>query len=296
MRNIASAVILSIYIFGLPVWAIDGDSSYIFAVSACPPWKTAELEEYSKYISQLCHNDVEIFTESVKKTLEIPSKNIFSLLNQQATYEGLKKGLAEFADKVPEGSRAILLFNLHGVLSDVAISNKSGSWNDFLVLWTEDKPFTLLSAIALKQWISAEELRGMIDAVVADEIVIVVDACDSGGAVPEIIRKHGRGNDWQGREAVITSSKANQLSFTTINGSYGLFTYYLSKSLGSGFPNFKSAFENAAMETNKYLAINHEDCSQMLWNVHHKRGRCVQTPLAYDPTNLLPTIKLKVYD
>jgi len=290
-----SAVLLCLYLFTLPAWPISGKNTYVFAVAACPPWKTKLLRKYAKDIAYTCKNDVELFTSSVKEALDIPYENIFTLLNEQATYEGLKKGLNEFAEKVPKGSRVIMLFNFHGELSDIIQADESGK-DEVLVLWTKDKPFTMLSALALKQWITAKELRGMIDALRADEIIITIDACHSGGAVHDILRKHGRDEDWQGREAVMVSSKAEQYSYFTMDGAHGLFTLNLSKALSSGSPTLKSAFENAAMETSKYIDINEKKCAHLLWDILHKRMRCVQTPVAYDPTNLLPTIKLNAKD
>jgi len=286
-----SAVLLCLYSFTLPAWSILGENTYVFAVAACPPWKTKLLEKYAKDIAYACKNDVELFTASVKEALDVQPENIFTLLNEQATYEGLKKGLKEFAEKVPKGSRVIMLFNFHGELSDITQADKPGK-DEVLVLWTKDKPFTMLSALALKQWITAKELRGMIDALRAEEIVITVDACYSGGAVHDIFKKHGRDEDWQGREAVMMSSKADQYSYFTMDGTHGLFTLNLSKSLRSGFPTLKSAFDDAAKETSSYIESIEEKCSKILRDTFHKRISCEQTPVLYDPTNLLPTIKL----
>jgi hypothetical protein len=266
----------------------------VFAASACPPWKTKLLEKHAKDIAYACENDVNLFTSSVKKALNIPPENIFTLIDEQATYEGLQKGLIEFADKVPKGARVIMLFNTHGDLADINSEDKPVK-DEVLVLWTEEKPFTLLSALALKQWITASELRGMIDKVKADEIIITIDACHSGGAVPDILKKHGRDKDWQGREALMMSSKANQFSYFTLDGSHGLFTFNLSESIRSGAPNLKAAFEKAHRDTIEYIELdfNQKKCSEMLWEILHKREKCEQTPITYDPTDLLPTIKLK---
>ena len=291
---IVTTVILCLYVFTNSLWAISGENTYVFAVSACSPWKTKLLEKHAKDVAYACKNDVWLFTSSVKKALDIPSENIFTLLDEQATYEGLQRGLSEFADNVPEGSRVIMLFNFHGYITDISPEDKPVK-DEVLVLWTEDKPFTMLSALALKQWVTATELRGMIDQVQADEIIITVDSCHSGGAVPDILKKHGRDKHWQGREAVIMSSKADQFSYFTMDGTHGLFTLKLSESIGSDFPNLMSAFENAVKETIEYLEkdIYQKKCAEMLWETIHKKENCEQIPITYDPTELLQSIKLK---
>ncbi len=289
-----SLVFLCACLFVQPLWAMSGENTYVFAVSACPPWKTKLLEKHAKDIAYACRNDVELYTSSVKEALDIPPENIFTLIDEQATYEGLQKGLIEFADKVPKGSSVLMLFNFHGDLTDIDKEGKPFT-DEVFVLWTIEKPFTMLSALALKQWISAKELRGMIDKVKADEIIITIDACHSGGATPDILKKHGRDKDWQGREALMMSSKANQFSYFTPDGSHGLFTFNFSESIRSGAPNLKAAFEQAAKETISHMESDsiQKKCSEMLWETLHKRENCEQTPIVNDPTDLLPTIKLK---
>ncbi len=291
--TLVATVVLCIFIFNETVLAASGDNTYVFAVSACPPWKTKLLEIHAKDVASACKNDVDLFTSSVKKALDIPSENIFTLVDEQATYDGLQEGLKEFSDTVPNGSRVIMLFNFHGDLSDINKADKPVK-DEVLVLWTEEKPFTMLSALALKQWISAKDLRGMVDKVKADEIIITVDACHSGAAVPDMLKKHGRDKDWQGREALMMSSKANQHSYFTPDGSNGLFTLKLSESIASGSHTLQEAFEQAAKETISHMDSDmvKKKCSEMLWETLHKREQCVQTPITYDPTDLLQSIKL----
>ncbi len=295
MRSITiiAVAILFFYTITTPLYAISGENTYVFAASACPPWKTKMLEKYAKDIAYACRNDVELFASSVKKALDIPPENIFTLVDKQATYEGLQEGLIEFAEKVPESSRVIMLFNFHGDLSDINREDRPVK-DEVLVLWTEEKPYTMLSALDLKQWISAQELRGMIDKVRADEIIITIDACYSGGAVPEILKKHGRDKDWNGREAVIMSSEVNQFSYFNPDGSNGLFTLNLSDAIVSDSSTLQEAFDKAAFETMSFInsAPIQDKCTEMLWKALHKKDKCEQTPNTYDPSDLLKSINL----
>lgn len=261
-------------------------------MSACPPWKTKLLEKDLKDVGSACRNDVEIFTSSLRDALDIPPENIFTLVDQDATYEGLQTGLKEFADKVPKGSRVIMLLNTHGELTNIN-SEDEPEKDEVLVLWTEDKPFTMLSALALKQWITASELRSMIDNVKADEIVIAIDACHSGAALPNILLNHGRNKGWQGREAVMASSTAEQYSHFTMSGSHGLFTRKLSKSIAHE-STLQDAFNKASAETTAYINTDayQKKCSELLWKNFHSREKCEQTPIINDPSDLLSEIKL----
>lgn len=84
--TIVAASVLCLYIFITPLWAKSGENTYVFAVSACPPWKTKMLEKHAKDIAYACKNDVDIFTSSVQDALNVPSENIYRLVDEQATY------------------------------------------------------------------------------------------------------------------------------------------------------------------------------------------------------------------
>jgi hypothetical protein len=108
------------------------------------------------------------------------------------------------------------------------------------------------------------------------------------------LKKHGRGADWEGQEAVMLSSKTGQRSYFTADGSNAIFTSEFSGSIRTE-PNFTAAFYKAAAETSEYLEddVNQKKCSAMLSDLTHKKESCEQTPFAYDPTGLLPSIKLE---
>jgi hypothetical protein len=287
--------VLCLSIYAERLIAAEGETTYIFAASACPPWKTKLLEKHAdaRNVANACRTDVQVFTSSVKESLGVPSENIYTLVDEQATYDGLQRGMSELANKVPDDSRVILYFNFHGEISDIN-QNDQPDDDEALVLWTREKPFTTLSALSLKQWITAKELRRMMDSVNADDIVIVIDACYAGEAVPAILKEHGRGEDWEGQEAVLLSAKAGQLSFFTSDGSGALFTSKLAESIRST-PNLKAAIDKATAETSDYLNddVNQKKCSEMLSEITHKKESCEQTPFAYDPTSLLPAIELQ---
>ncbi len=296
MASFVTIVIFYLCLLASPVSSASEDDTFVFAVSACPPWKTKLLEDHAKNIAYACQNNVEVFTTAIKEALDVPPENIFIHVDEQATYSRVEKGLKELADKVPENARVIMLFSFHGNLTDITDTEESGQKDEVLVLWTEEKPFTILSAITLKQWITARDLRQMIDAVRAEEIIIAVDACHSGQAVPDILKKHGRDSDWQGREAVMASSRGDQFSYFTVDGSYGVFTLSLTDSIRMGSLTAQQAFDNSVNRTITYIESYQEKCSKMLWEVMGKKARCEQTPISYDPTNLLSSIKLMTKD
>jgi len=295
MKSISYNFISFLYlaILGDALWAMNGENTYIFAASACPPWKTKQLVKHLRNISSACKNDAHLFTSKVKMALDVPSDNIMTVVDEEATYEGLNKALKKFANIAPENSRVIMYFNFHGIIFEIDTQDHSES-EEVLVLWTEDRPFTILTALDLHQWITATELRQMIDRVKAEEIVITLDACHSGGAVHDILKKHGRNKDWTGREAVMTSSKSDQYSYFNIDGSYGLFTYNLSEAIGNGSSSLQDAFEKASKLTIDYFKneSNQQKCEDILKESLHKTEICSQTPIENDPSNLLQSIKL----
>ena len=294
MRILIYLTTVSVYLilFSNHIWAIDREDTYIFAASACPPWETATLEKYANKIADACKNDVEVFTSSLKKALDIPNANIVKVLNDQATYDGLKQNLKKFADSVPVHSRVVMLLNFHGALTTIGSADNK-SEEEVFILWTNEKPFSELAALDTNQWITTIELRDQLDKIRAKEIVIIIDSCHSGAALHDIFY-HGRDEDWDGREAVITSSKPEQYAYFTVEGSNGVFTLELSESIDSGSSDLNTAYEQTYKGTVEYLNSDYvqEKCSEMFWQLLKKKQRCVQTPVKYDPSNLLPTIKL----
>lgn len=288
-----SIFVVCLMIIGNSVWATDAENTYIFAASACPPWKTGQLEKHARHIGNACRNDVDLFTSNAKEVLNVKPENIMTIVDKQATFEGLSNGIKKFEDKVTEDSRVIMYFNFHGILSDIDEQDKPVT-EEVLILWTEDKPFTVVSAIELKQWVTAVELREMIDRIKADEIIVIIDACHSGGAVHDILKVHGRDKNWNGREAVMVSSKSDQYSFLQIDGSHGLFTYYLSEAIGSGPSNFNEVFETASTNVTEYLAngSNQQKCQDIIWQALQKKITCSQNPEVNDPSGLLRSIMI----
>lgn len=293
LKTLSGAALLVFCFSSLVAWPMSGDDTFVFAISACPPWKTKILEKFAHKIGSACRNDIEDFTDTVEKALGVPPAHIYALVDKQATYQGLERGMREFASRIPRDSRVILLLNLHGILISDIPGDTSGE-EDVLVLWTDDKPFSQQTAVVLKQWITVRELRGMVDRIHAQEIVVIIDACHAGSAIPALMKKHGRPTDWSGREAVITSSKAKQLSFFKTDGSEAVFTSELSGALRAGSPTLRSAFENAAKKTSKYIEKHEASCKEMLWSLLHRRLKREQTPVAYDPSGLLDSIALRV--
>jgi hypothetical protein len=95
------------------------------------------------------------------------------------------------------------------------------------------------------RWATEEELRGMIGAVGAKEIVITIDSCRSGVAVPDILKKHGRYEDWQGREAVMVSSNAKQFSYFTVDVTWGIHILSVQR-VALGIPCTKERFRKCS--------------------------------------------------
>ena len=78
--------VLCLNIYAERLIAAESEDTYIFAASACPPWKTRLLEKHTKNVANACRNDVRLFTSSVKEALGVPSENIYTLVDEQATY------------------------------------------------------------------------------------------------------------------------------------------------------------------------------------------------------------------
>jgi len=78
--------VLCFNITAYSLFAAGAEDTYFFAASACPPWKNKLLEKHAKNVANACRNDVQLFTSSVKEGLGVPTENIYTLVDEQATY------------------------------------------------------------------------------------------------------------------------------------------------------------------------------------------------------------------
>ena len=261
--------------------SIPASDTYVLAIGVCPPWKVG--------MGNYCKHAVTQITEIVQQRMNIPKANIHTVLDAQATYEGVEKGFAWLQAKTNKNSRAIIYINAHG--GPDPDGSGVGLWNEFrnrhkghelFALWTIDVPFSIDYAIESKQWMLATHVREMLDNIIAQKIMII-EACRAGTTEDDFLRTEVANK----HEAFIFSSPPLSVALTNIHNQIPLFTSYLVQAIAQE-SNLEEAFSKAKEKTIlKALrgAINNKDCL-----IRGGGDVCAQLPMKEDPDNILKQV------
>ena len=92
----------------------DIPKNRLFALGVCPPWK-------QKADPKACQNAVQAITSTLGTKLRIEQQDIETLLDEQATYQGVVKALERFAQETTASDRVFIYVNVHnGILPEAS--------------------------------------------------------------------------------------------------------------------------------------------------------------------------------
>jgi uncharacterized caspase-like protein len=197
------------------------------------------------------------------------------LINEQATTQNIRSGLYTFLRQATKDDLAVIYFAGHGAPEPGRPEN--------LYLITYDTNPEDLASTAFPMWDMETALKRYI---VADRVVIIADACHSGGIGGEGgLRSVGNANlintylanlqNTRPGRAIITASEANQLSREGDTwGGHGVFTYFLLRGLkgeadsdGNGVVTISESFNYV------YNKVRRETNSQQHPNIQGRFDR-----------------------
>ena len=250
------------------------------AIGICPPWKPQDPEA--------CRRSVDAVEAALSARLGIADKNVTTLLNAAATTEGLKAAFAGLSGLGPN-DRLIIFANLHaGGLDPTA---QVGPDNDVFVLWTRDKPAALQFAVAEGDWIMASDFAAWVHALPVGEVILILDACESGAVTPLFIDAHPS-DDGSRPEAVIVSASADQFANFASDKSVALYSQQLAQTLASTRGTFQNAADLAAEQTHDAAIAICDLQKASLEQAGIDPSSCLQQPTTHDPGSLLNHIVL----
>lgn len=299
LRCAIAALLLS----ALPLKAEKIDKTWFFAAAACPPWKTVPGDKKATAtMAAACAEDVRMIGTALAERFEIPPEQQITLVDADATTQSVTDGLHKLARQVGEKDRVVLYFNTHGGVIDARYRGYNVK-DEALVWYTETEPADFSQAVSSGQWMTARTLRDILNQIRALEIVVIIEACNSGfaqvdfaGNISQSRGDGGRGLDWPGREAIIFSASGDQAANFVPDHSAAQFTSHLAQSLtDSSFPTLFDAYEHARLETHRAVRANCSDGhahSDLLKDWVGYRLICTQMPIEWDPFGLLEEIAL----
>jgi tetratricopeptide (TPR) repeat protein len=221
---------------------------------------------------QYAESDAQSFFDSLIKKCRFKKEQIKLLINENATYENIRKSMEGWLlRRTNKDDKIIIFFSGHGYRDTDNNNDEPDGLDEFLV------PFDFQSD-DISSAIRDDIFAYWINELKAENIILFFDSCFSGGAAKAkgIINKNVKG-DIKGdsfvkdifgevpREGIslLSSSKADQLSFESPEFKMGLFTYYLIDSMNkesdSNLDNkitIKEMFDNLSIKTLKYSKAN----------------------------------------
>ena len=181
-------------------------------------------------------NDANAFRDYLETNLQLPSNQIFSITDQEATKDNILSTLGtKLRRKAATEDTVIIFFAGHGAVEADPINPDGDGFEKYLL------PYDARLDDLYSSSISMEEVRRIFHRIQSDRLIFIADTCYSGAAggrttltsktraaisdnfFDRISRGKGR--------VIISSCSPNEVSKEDDRYKHGLFTYYLIKGL-----------------------------------------------------------------
>jgi len=278
--------------------ASSNPTTHVLAMAACPPWKVIEGDpDATRQMAESCKNDVDAMVAALRKSLAVDPANITTRLNADADSAGVRQAMTTLAERAKREDRVVIYFNFHGGNVD-ANYNGYDIEDEVLAMYTATEPEDFKHATRKGDWMAMKSVRDLVNEIDAEEIVLIFEVCEVSAGLKNFRYNMGRRyqRDWNGREAIIFTSRGDQAATFNEEGTLALFTELYAKGLettASG--NIRDVFEIAAMDVHRSRRAT---CMKddNLDTLYHNRAiyldACTQLPSAYDPYGLLDDIHI----
>jgi hypothetical protein len=257
-----------------PANRIDPASIYVLAIGACPPWRPIKV----------CRHDVMQFAEAARDLMGVPANQITTLVNEQATADGVRMAIAELRSSMPRGSAVVAYYIGHGML--MPKGGKAGAEaEETLLLWSDSFPFAALYAVQASIWMTGSELGRLIATLPAASTLVILDTCEAAGANGAVLSQPALRKGEQ--IALMSSSRAHEIAFADLTSA--VFTRNLVEAMRTT-STMHDAFLEAQQETEAEAALRCEAAT-----VSGALGEvCTpQDPTLVDPSGLTQRIVLE---
>jgi hypothetical protein len=274
-------------------------TTHLFAVGVCPPWKTAPGDPaLTAKWGASCRNDMQVLTDSLRQSLSLKDTNITALIDEKATYDAVVASLTQLAEKAQPTDRVVIYLNTHGGEIDAGYKGYRVT-DEVFAFYSEKEPEDFSQAAIKGPWMTARALRDRIDAIPAEEIVIIIESCHSAASYKDfrydLSGRYKRG--WKGREAIIYSAGADQIANFVESNDRALFTKTFAEILVTqGEKTLGDALQKARVETHRNIrkrCLTGPYAGKMQINHSAYLTYCTQQPDAFDPYGLLDDIELQ---
>lgn len=171
--------------------------------------------------------DAEKFAGMLERTMGLPAANVRLATDDHATRTDIQQHLEWLKSSVPSGGRAYFFFSGHG-------SPNESDGSAYIVPY--DASVTAVSATS----IALSDATAMLSASKAKDVIMIVDACFSGGGGRSVLPKGARPlvrvreADPTPNLALFASATGAQISGQSLDGTMGVFTKYVVEGIATG--------------------------------------------------------------
>jgi hypothetical protein len=167
---------------------------------------------------------------------QVPTENIFLLLNAEATLSNFRSILGtRLRAAAAKGDMVVIFFAGHGATERDALSADGDGLEKYLLTWEADSRDLYSTAIPMR------EIAYILNRIRSERLIFIADSCYSGASGGRTVSTGGiRANISDtflerlagGRgKVIITASAANEVSVEKDELQHGVFTYYLLEAL-----------------------------------------------------------------
>ncbi|MFW2541440.1 hypothetical protein ACN2XU_02275 [Primorskyibacter sp. 2E107] len=249
-------------------------ATHVIGIGACAPYKGIP--------PAICAEAVRDVTSALAERYDVPQAQIHTLVNKQATVDGLVAFFEALPDFTAQDSVLLYVVMHNGAGDGTQVAT---SKNDIMIFWSEDDPGATQFALFERKWLRASDFADMLKQMGAGRVVAMFDACHSGALAADVLHEMPQQDV---RIATIASSTADEVANMNEDMTGPLFSSLLVSELdNTQGASFAQVVQTAAKQADTQAR---QICSERQSLMNKNIGQdvnCNQTPIIQDPSSLL---------
>ncbi|MDO9527660.1 MAG: caspase family protein [Syntrophales bacterium] len=239
---------------------IMGDNDYAIIIG---------IEAYGSLPkSDYSYDDAKLVKDYLK-ALGVKERNIELLTDEKATLSGIMKSIeAWLPNKLKKGGKVFVYYSGHGAPNPV-------TGEAFIVPYDGDPNYLDVTGYPMKR------LYEKLGRLQASEVIVVLDSCFSGAGGRSVLAKGARPLVMTSQSAVLpqnmvvlSATQSSQISTSSQEKGYGIFTYYFLKALKNGKKSAAEIYEYVKPHVeDDAKSINVQQSPSINPNLDNLRGR-----------------------
>lgn len=250
--------------------------NHVLAIGTCPPWKAQSVE--------VCLHSLEKVMAALAPRVDAGPGQQHLLANEGASARALKLKATELANRLGPDDRLIIYAN---VPLDIAPGHAPEDASGYaLELWASGRPASNDTAIGDGTWMSVSAFAGLIHAIPAGEVILILDTSHPEALDAGLLENHAV-NHADRPEALVVSASPGQQANYSADRTISLFAKHLALALSDTDGTLLDVITAAAGGTRQASIPICAELTSQLTPEGDARSDCTQIPEIHDPDTLL---------